>query len=57
VVHTSILIFISPNGKERFLAASNADYHSTSTHRAYLPQLTLSAWGRGIALVTESLVH
>lgn len=57
VVHTSIVLFISPNGKERFIAASNADHHATPTHRAYLPQLTLSAWGRGIALVTKSVAH
>ncbi len=57
VVHTSILLFISPKGQERFIAASNADYHNTPTHRAFLPRLTLSSWGRGIALVTKALVH
>ena len=57
VVHTSILLFISPRGKERFIAASNADYRSTPTHRVYLPELTLSAWGRGIALVVKSIAR
>jgi cytochrome oxidase Cu insertion factor (SCO1/SenC/PrrC family) len=57
VVHTSILFFISPDGKERFVAASNADYRSTPTHRAYLPALTLTAWGHGIALVARSLAR
>lgn len=57
VVHTSVVLFISPSGKERFIAASNADYRDTPTHRAYLPRLTLSAWGRGIALVTKSIAH
>jgi protein SCO1/2 len=57
VLHTSIVFFISPQGQERYVAAPLADYHDTPTHRAYLPQLTLKAWGRGIALVTKSLVH
>lgn len=55
VVHTTIDYFIGPNGKERYIAAPNADYHATATHRAYLPAATSAAWGRGIALVARDM--
>jgi hypothetical protein len=54
-VHTTIDFFIGPDGNERYVASPNADYHSTATHRAYLPAATYSAWGHGIALVAHDL--
>lgn len=57
VIHSNLVYFIAPNGTERYLAAPNADYAKTKTHRAYLPAGTLSAWGKGIALVAAGLSH
>lgn len=55
VEHTTIDYFIGPDGKERYIAAPNADYRSTPTHRAYLPSATYAAWARGIALVVRDM--
>lgn len=56
-VHSSLVFFIGPNGKERYLAAPVDDHHKTAAHKAYLPKPQLSAWGQGIAQVAESLAH
>lgn len=54
-IHSSLVFFIGPGGKERYLAAPVDDH--TKSGRAYLPTPQLSAWGRGIALVAESLAR
>jgi len=53
VIHSSIVFFISSNGKERFVAAPTDDH--TKSGVAYLPGGQLSAWGRGIALVAADI--
>ncbi len=55
IVHTSVVYFIDPSGRERFAAAPMADH--TAKGRAYLPADALAAWGRGIALVTRQLAR
>lgn len=57
VVHSSIVYFISPSGKERFLVSPGADYGKTPTHRAYLPASTVRTFGRGVSLVAEAVAH
>jgi cytochrome oxidase Cu insertion factor (SCO1/SenC/PrrC family) len=54
IVHTSIIYFIDPDGRERYIAAPMADYTSTGT--AYLPSGQLTAWGQGMAQLAETLV-
>lgn len=54
VIHTSIVFFIGPNGHERFIATP-MDYH-TKSGAAYLPASQLTAWGKGIALVSRNLI-
>jgi cytochrome oxidase Cu insertion factor (SCO1/SenC/PrrC family) len=53
VVHTSIIYFIGPGGTERYVAAPMADH--TSSGASYLPAGQITAWGRGIAQVAETL--
>lgn len=53
VIHTSEVLFIDPQGRERYLAAPMADY--TPAGKAYLPAAPLAEWGQGIALVTRQL--
>ena len=53
-IHSSIIYFIGPNGRERFLA-SPQDNH-TKSGRAYLPLNQLAAWGHGIALASKDLL-
>jgi hypothetical protein len=53
VIHTSEVLFIDPQGRERYLAAPMADYIPSG--KAYLPAAPLAEWGRGIALVTRQL--
>jgi cytochrome oxidase Cu insertion factor (SCO1/SenC/PrrC family) len=53
VIHTSEVLFIDPQGQERYVADPMADY--TSAGRAYLPAGQLDQWGQGIALVTRQL--
>ncbi|MGH9103160.1 MAG: SCO family protein, partial [Acidimicrobiales bacterium] len=55
VVHSSIVFFIGPNGKERFIAAPTDDHTKSGT--AYLPTGQLTSWGRGIGLVAQDLAH
>ncbi len=53
IVHTSEIVFISPSGTERYVAAPMDDH--TAAGAAYLPAGQLASWGRGIALVTRQL--
>jgi len=53
IVHTSIIYFIGPGGTERYVAAPMADHTSSGT--SYLPASQITAWGRGIAQVAETL--
>jgi cytochrome oxidase Cu insertion factor (SCO1/SenC/PrrC family) len=53
VIHSSLMYFIDPQGRERFLASPMADH--TSAGSSYLPASQLAAWGRGVALVARQL--
>jgi len=53
VIHTSEVFFIDPRGCERYVAAPMADHTSSGT--SYLPASQITAWGRGIAQVAETL--
>jgi cytochrome oxidase Cu insertion factor (SCO1/SenC/PrrC family) len=53
VIHTSLIYFIDPQGKERYVAAPMVDH--TAKGVAYLPPGQLAAWGRGIALVARAV--
>ncbi len=53
IVHTSVVYFIDPDGRERYVAAPMADHSSKGA--AFLPAGQLSGWGRGIALVARDL--
>lgn len=54
IVHTSVIYFIGPDGRERYIAAPMA--HHTTAGTAYLAPRQMAAWGRGIAQVADSLV-
>ena len=53
IVHSSVVYFIDPGGRERYLASPQAD-HATSG-ASYLPADQIAAWGRGIAQVARAL--
>lgn len=53
VVHTSIVYFIDPSGRERYVAFPMAEH--TASGASYLPADQTAAWGHGIALVAQSL--
>lgn len=53
IIHTSIVYFIDPSGRERYVASPMADHTAAGT--AYLPAGELTAWGRGIALLAKNL--
>ncbi len=53
VIHSSVMYFIDPQGRERFLASPMADH--TAGGASYLPAGQLSAWGQGIAMVARQL--
>jgi len=55
VIHTSLIYFIDPQGKERYVAAPMVDHTKSGT--AFLPPGQLAAWGKGIALVTRAASH
>ncbi len=57
IVHTSVIYFIGPGGTERYVAAPMADRTSSGTSYlpTYLPASQITAWGRGIAQVAETL--
>jgi cytochrome c oxidase assembly factor CtaG/cytochrome oxidase Cu insertion factor (SCO1/SenC/PrrC family) len=54
IVHTSVMYFIGPDGRERYIAMPMTDHTPSGT--AYLPPGQITAWGRGIAQVAGSLV-
>jgi cytochrome oxidase Cu insertion factor (SCO1/SenC/PrrC family) len=54
IVHTSVIYFIGPDGRERYIAVPMDDH--TTSGSAYLPPGQITAWGRGIAQVAGSLV-
>jgi protein SCO1/2 len=53
VIHTSLVYFIDPAGRERYVASPMADHTAAGT--AFLPPGQLASWGRGIALVARAL--
>ena len=55
IVHTSVVYFIDPDGKERFAASPMVDHTTKGT--AYLPVAQQAAWARGIALITRQLAR
>lgn len=55
IVHTSVVYFIDPSGKERFAASPMADHTQNGT--AYLPLAEQAAWGRGLALIARQLAR
>ena len=54
IVHTSVMYFIGPDGRERYIAVPMDDHTTSGT--AYLPPGQITAWGRGIAQLADSLV-
>jgi cytochrome oxidase Cu insertion factor (SCO1/SenC/PrrC family) len=54
IVHTSVMYFIGPDGRERYVAVPMVDHTTSGT--AYLPAGTITAWGQGIAQIAGSLV-
>jgi cytochrome c oxidase assembly factor CtaG/cytochrome oxidase Cu insertion factor (SCO1/SenC/PrrC family) len=54
IVHTSVMYFIGPDGRERYIAMPMTDHTASGT--AYLPAGQISAWGQGIAQVARSLL-
>ena len=53
IIHTSVVYFIDPQGRMRYLAVPMDDHTASGT--AYLPASPLAQWGHGIALVTGRL--
>jgi cytochrome oxidase Cu insertion factor (SCO1/SenC/PrrC family) len=53
IVHTSVIYFIDPSGRERFAAAPMDD--KTASGTAYLPAGQITGWGQGIAQVARTL--
>jgi cytochrome oxidase Cu insertion factor (SCO1/SenC/PrrC family) len=53
IVHTSVIYFIDPSGRERFIASPMTDH--TPAGASYLPPGQISAWGQGIAQVARAL--
>jgi cytochrome oxidase Cu insertion factor (SCO1/SenC/PrrC family) len=53
VIHSSVMYFIDPQGRERFMADPMADH--TASGSSYLPAGQLASWGQGIALVARQL--
>ncbi len=54
VVHTSVVYFIDPQGRERYLAFPMVDH--TASGSAFLPAGTQQQWSTGLALVLRSLL-
>jgi cytochrome oxidase Cu insertion factor (SCO1/SenC/PrrC family) len=53
VIHTSVVYFIDPHGRERYLATPTDDHTANGT--AYLPSGPLNEWGQGISLIAGQL--
>jgi cytochrome oxidase Cu insertion factor (SCO1/SenC/PrrC family) len=54
IIHSSVVYFIDPSGRERYLASPQADH--TAAGASYLPADQIAAWGRGIAQVAGLLM-
>jgi cytochrome oxidase Cu insertion factor (SCO1/SenC/PrrC family) len=55
VIHSSVMYFIDPGGRERYVASPMADH--TKARSSYLPADQLAAWGQGIAQVARQLAR
>ena len=53
IVHSSVVYFIDPSGRERFLASPAVDH--TASGSSYLPADQIAVWGQGIAQVARTL--
>ena len=53
IIHTSIVYFIDPNGRERYAAFPIDDHTAKGT--AFLPATQIGTWGSGIAAVLKDL--
>jgi cytochrome oxidase Cu insertion factor (SCO1/SenC/PrrC family) len=53
LIHSSLIYFIDPTGRERYLAAPTDDH--TASGASFLPARQLLAWGQGIAEVARTL--
>ncbi|HEV3267450.1 MAG TPA: SCO family protein [Acidimicrobiales bacterium] len=53
IVHTSVVLFIGPDGRERYLGVPSDQRNMQGI--AFLPAGQLSSWGTGIALVAQSM--
>ena len=53
IVHSSVVYFIDPGGRERYLASPQADH--TPSGASCLPADQITAWGRGTAQVATIL--
>ena len=53
IVHSSVVYFIDPAGRERFIASPMADHTASGT--SYLPSGQIAGWGQGIAQVARQL--
>jgi cytochrome oxidase Cu insertion factor (SCO1/SenC/PrrC family) len=53
IVHTSLVYFIDPSGRQRFIASPMVDH--TSSGSSYLPADQIGAWGKGIAQIARTL--
>ena len=55
IVHSSLVYFIDPSGRERFLASPQVDHNASGG--SFLPADQISAWGQGIAQVAKVLAR
>jgi cytochrome oxidase Cu insertion factor (SCO1/SenC/PrrC family) len=53
IVHTSVIYFIDPSGRQRFIASPMVDH--TGSGASYLPADQITGWGQGIAQVARTL--
>jgi cytochrome oxidase Cu insertion factor (SCO1/SenC/PrrC family) len=53
IIHSSVVYFIDPAGRERYLASPEADH--TKSGASYLPAGQVAAWGQGIAQIAGLL--
>ncbi len=53
VIHTSLIYFIDPRGRERYVIVPMDDHTKSGT--AFLPANQLATWARGIALMARAV--
>ena len=53
IIHSSVVYFIDPRGRERYLASPQVGHASSGA--SYLPPGQIAAWGRGIAQIARLL--